>query len=348
MRGARVAGLLGFVGCALSGGAPLAITAARAAELEARGPSECPDSAELGFRVERNVGVPLAQAPAVKFVVEMRHAANTYAARLVVSGASATESKQRELSAASCGELADAVVVAMTLALGAAAQPAAAATGATHSAEPVATPPLQTAPSSAPAVAAAPVSDAAVAEPTEEAAASPLRPALSLAVLGDVGSLPAPALGAALGVQLSWQRLQLRALGTLLFEQHAEVGDGPGRPPGADLQLWTAALSGCTTALGGQRLGVTLPVCLGFELGRLSGTGTDVLEPRSGSALWAAARADVGALWCPGEGPLCLTGTLTAAAPLTRSRFALAEIGTVYRPSPVVGRLSLGAIVGFD
>lgn len=337
MRGARVVGLLGFLGCTLWGGLPLAVKAAHAAEVVATGPSECPDSAELGFRVERNVGVPLLQAPAVKFVVEMQRGTSAYAARVRVIGRSGTEGKERELSAPSCTELADAVVVAMTLALGAAAPPAAPASLPLSTTETALAPPATQSPAAPPRV----TED----EPSsDEPAGSPLRPALAVAALADVGSLPKPGLGAALGFEVSWQRLQLRALTTLLFEQHEQVGGGPAR---AELQLLSGSLSGCSTALADGH-SLTVPICLGFELGRLSGTGAGVLEPRSGSALWAAPRADAGALWCLNDSPLCFAGTLTAAAPLARSRFALAEIGTVYRPSPVVGRLSIGVIVGFD
>src|SRR5689334_847985 len=112
---------LGCLACLLGG-------VARAAEIEATGPAECPDSAELGFRVERNVGVSLAQAPAVKFVVAMQRTTGAYAARLSATGEGDTQPKERALGGADCGELADAVVVAMTLALGEAAPaPAAAA-----------------------------------------------------------------------------------------------------------------------------------------------------------------------------------------------------------------------------
>lgn len=340
MLSTRRVSLFGFLGCSLWG-LGLPVSAAQAAEVMATGPAECPDSAELGFRVARNLGVPLPQAPAVRFVVDMQRANGAYAARLRVLAERASDDKQRQLNAPDCSELADVVVVAMTLALGAAAGPAAPAALRLSTAAPPLTPPAE----ASPAPPQMPSAEVPPDEPAnDEAAGSPLRPALSVAALADVGSLPGPALGAAVGFELGWRRLQLRALATLLFEQHEQVAGGPA---GAELQLASGSLSGCSTALAGGR-GLTLPVCLGLELGRLSGTGTGVIQPRSGSALWAAPRADVGALWCLDGGPLCLAGTLTAAAPLARSRFALAEIGTVYRPPAMVGRLSIGLVVGFD
>lgn len=346
MRGARLAGARLLLGVLT--GSPLAVTAAHAAEVEARGPAECPDAAELGFRVERNVGVPLARAPAIQFVVETeKKRAGAYVARLKATSAGGTQDRERALTGADCSELADAIVVAITLALGAAASPP----------EPAAAAPPDAAPDAkATGLPAAPVSNAGADAATEREAppdadpASRWRPALSLASLLDAGSLPDPGLGAALGLELSWRRLQLRALTTLLFEQHTELGGEPGSTPGADLQLLAGSLSGCTTSLGGGggRGQLAAALCLGLELGRLSGTGTGVASPRSGSALWAAPRADVGGSWRLGGGPVYLTATLTAATPLARNRFALREIGTVYRPPPVIGRLSLGVVVGFE
>ena len=53
-------------------------------------------------------------------------------------------------------------------------------------------------------------------------------------------------------------------------------------------------------------------------------------------------------MWCLQRSPICVGAALTALAPITRSRFALTDIGTVYRPPPVTGRLSINLGVGFD
>ncbi|HEU4583600.1 MAG TPA: hypothetical protein VFS67_35320 [Polyangiaceae bacterium] len=311
-------------------------TSARAAELQARGPAECPEGAELAFRVERNAQVALALAPPVTFDVAMERAAAGYVARVRVSGGGADETKERVLSAADCAELSDAIVVAVTLALGAVE-------------------PVRAAPSEAPAAvselapAAQGVSaDEAPATGSSQRASGGLRPSLSLSALIDAGSLPAPAAGAALQASVAWGRFELRALGLLLFEQHTEMPGEPAPASGADLRLFAGALLGCTAPFAAARAGLTLPACLGFELGGVSGVGTNVSSPRSGSALWAAPRVDLGAVWSVPDSTLNLSLTLTGAAPLQRSRFTLTEIGTVYTPSSVVGRLSLGVGLGFD
>lgn len=338
MRGGRRP--FGLLGCVL-----LSAGMARAAEVEARGPSECPDSAELGFRVERSLGTSLAQAPMMRFVVAMERSAGGYAARLTATGEGDAPSKERDLAGADCEELADALVVAMTLALGDADATEVPPPGARAES------PASDGPSSrglAATAAAAVVEEDAKARPDgdgADAGDAGVRPALSVAALVDVGSLPAPGFGAAVGGELRWRRLQLRALGTLLLEQHAELG-APAPAPGADLRLFAGSLHGCTSPV--QAGAFALPVCLGFELGWLTGVGTGVAAPRSGSAPWAAPRLDAGGRWCARSSPVCLGLTLTAATPITRSRFELTNIGTVYRPAPVTGRLSFGVDVGFD
>ena len=310
---------------------------ARAAELRARGPAECPDGVELAFQVERNAKLALALAPPVKFDVDMERAANGYVAHIHMSGARTDETKERMLSGADCNQLGDAIVVAVTLALGA-AEPA----PAEARSEPPA--PVGESPAAAPAARV----DQAPALRANEPSPSGLQPSLALSALLDVGSLPAPGAGVALQAGVAWGRFELRAEALMLFEQHTELPGESAPAPGADLQLFAGALRGCTAPFAAARSGFALPACLGFELGRVAGTGTNVLSARSGSALWAAPRVDLGAVWKVPGSTLSLSSSLTVATPLQRSRFTLTEIGTVYAPSSVVGRLSFGVGFGFD
>jgi hypothetical protein len=252
----RSAVLLGIAGSLSLGSA-----VATGAEIEAHGPPQCPDGMELGFRVERNVKVPLAQAPPVHFVVQMEHGAPGYVARISATGAASNEAKERVLSAADCSQLADAVVVAITLALGASGpvpeQPA--------GTEPTRSPgPPTPRAAAAEAVSAEPNgADTGAAAPEKDPKSNALRPSLSLSILADAGSLPAPGLGVALGAELGWGRLELRALGTMLFEQHKELPGVP--PPGADLQLFAGSLLACNSVVGAPGSVFTLPLCLGLE-----------------------------------------------------------------------------------
>jgi len=316
---------------------------ARAAELTASGPSECADADELVFRVERNIGMPLAQAAPLSFDVAMEQTASGYAARIVVDAAApAAPHLTRELSAADCGKLVDAVSVAVALALGMAEPPPEAASPASEHTAAAA----DAAPSPS-VVAASEVSDGG--DDTSSAAANGgLTPSIALSLLGDAGSLPNPSLGAALGAALGWRKLELRALGTLLFEQEKQL-DSPRPPsPGAKLQLVTGGLLACTAPFGSLRASLSPFACLGAEVGELSGVGTGVASPRRGGTLWVAPLAQAGATWLVPHTALRLVLSLLAATPLTRDQFALRDIGTVHRPPSVVGRLSIGISIGFD
>jgi hypothetical protein len=313
------------------------------------GPSECADTGELAFRVERSLGAPLASAAPLSFEVLVWRGASAYVARIrMTNGSSAAGAKERVLNATDCGRLADAVSVAIALALGEAGEQAPDATSRADAPE---TPAAPSAAAAAPAVSPAPdpsavddgTSDGREAEP-----ATAWVPALSAWLIGDAGSLPEPGLGAALGAELAWGRITLRALGTLLFEQHATLGSAPAPAPGADLDLLAGSLLACTSPFAGARGELAALACLGLEIGRLAGVGTDVAEPRRGSALWAAPRIDLEALWSVPGSALRLSAALTAAAPLNRDEFALTGIGTVHQPPSIVGRLSVGVGVGFD
>jgi hypothetical protein len=308
---------------------------ARAAELVVQGSAGCVDAAELSFRVERSVGMPLGSAAPLKFEVLFERAGSGYAARVRVVDAGGSGAKERQLRAEDCEQLADAVSVAVAIALGAAeggSAPSTVAAPAVAAAPSTPTPAPREPDASVPAIGGAPAG----------------RPSLSLWGLADVGSLPHPSFGAALGAELGWRRLQLRALGTLLFEQHTTLDSPLSPPPGADLELLTASLLGCGSPFGTFAADLAGIACLGLEFGRLAGTGTDVPDARQGSSLWLAPRLDLGAIWSIPDSALRLDATLTVLAPLNRDEFELTGIGTVFQPSAVVGRLSLGLGLGFE
>lgn len=324
---------------------------ARAAELTARGPRECADSAELSFRVERSIGMPLGRAAPLAFDVTMERAAAEYVAHIVVEGAEPEATRfARDLRAPDCGKLVDAVSVSVALALGMAEQSpdATAANSADR---------LDANASAATATASDAASDPASAAPpaagADDATSSPetspaLAPSISLWLLGDAGSLPSPSLGAALGVELGWPQLELRALGTLLFEQDEQL-DSLGTPaPGAKLQLATGGVLACAAPFGDLRASLAAFACLGAEIGQLSGVGTRVASPRRGGTLWAAPLMQAGLGWRVPHTALRLALALIGAAPLTRDEFALRDIGTVHQPPSVIGRLSIGVSVGFN
>jgi hypothetical protein len=324
----------------------------KAAELTASGPRECADAVEISFRVERAIGMSLAHAAPLAFEVVMERAAAGHVAHIEVTGAAPEATRfTRELSATDCDELVDAVSVAIALALGAAEpSPDADAAASTERANAADARSAAAAASAAPASGTAPAHAAADAgdDESQETARPSVAPSLSLWLLGDAGSLPSPSLGAALGAELGWSKLELRALGTVLFERETQVESSSSPAPGAKLQLVTGGLLACAAPFGSLRATLAPFACFGAEIGRLSGVGTGVASPRRGGALWVAPLVQVGAAWTVPETALGLAMGVVVAAPLARDEFALRDIGTVHQPPSVVGRLSVGVSVRFD
>jgi len=309
---------------------------AQAAELTAQGPRECSDVTDISFRVERSIGMPLAHAAPLTFDIVMERAVSGYVAHLRATGESGT-AMQRELAAADCRELVEALSIAVSLALGV-GDDGATSGARLESSDAVA---AQLAPPSQPAPAMpAPGDDGAGQGPTLDGAV-PV-PSLSLWLVADAGSLPKLGAGASLGAEVAWGKFQVRASGTLLFEQQTRV-EAIGSPaPGARLDLITGALLGCTAPFAQLRGALAPLLCVGAEVGRLTGNGTGVASPRQGSALWAAPLVQAGGFWTIPGTSLRLGLLALAATPLRRDEFTLRGVGTVYRPPSLIGRLSLG------
>jgi hypothetical protein len=319
----------------------------RAAEVSAQGPRLCPNTHELAFRVERSIAMPLREAAPLQFrvIFEPEPAtgrAERYLARLETRGASlgTAPSAERVFHASDCGRLGDLVSVAIALAIGSSTPPSEVA----HAL------PLASAGSSSDSNDTAGTTAAlAPEEPTARMAPSSRdagpEPVLSLWLVGDSGSLPAPGAGVGLGFELLAGRWALRAGGTSLFDQHVALqaeGD-----PGADLSLAFAHVSACAAPLGSFRAPLALSACAGWELGSLSAAGTGVRTPRRERQLWSAPRVDAGVSWLAPATPLGLSVRLTALAPVTRDDFYLRDLGRVHRPPAVVGRLAFGVDVHF-
>jgi hypothetical protein len=239
---------------------------------------------------------------------------------------------ERALVAANCSKLVELLAVAISLAVGeATADPA------PSEREPIA-PAL-------PVAAAAPTrTGLELPEPARvvtEGERGP-EPAAVALMVADLGSLPSLALGAALGVQLAWSRLQLMALGTFYTDQRAQIEGTGGSAVGGELSLAFGSLLACAALLSTPGSGVVPLLCGGLDAGRLAGVGRGVQEVRHGALLWVGPRLDAGLGWRLPHTPLRLEGLLGAAFPLNREPFFLDDIGTVHRPSRVAGRASLG------
>jgi hypothetical protein len=292
--------------------------------------------------VERALGQPLDTAPGPHFIVSTEQQGAGFAARLEITGGAKGAPGARTFGAATCEELIETVALAVAIAMGAAQEPASAVTPdasaetadrdahlrSTQSA-------LQSADEGA---------DGAVPPPTRSAA--PRIAAMAWGV-GDSGSLPGPSLGIALGAGLEWTALELRVMGLLLPEQHADMTGTDTQSRGADIGLLAGSALACAP-LKLEAGAVELGACAGWELGRLAATGTGVSRPHQKSTLWSAPRLDLGVRWAVPRSSLWLELVVSVAAPLIRDEFILKDIGSVYRPPNMIGRASLGVGWGSD
>jgi hypothetical protein len=297
------------------------------------------------------IGTPLAQAAPLHFDLWMTRDAGGFVARMGVVEQPGAAAKVRVLRAPDCDTLEDTVSVAVALALGAEA-----ASGDAHEPEPSpasGVPPSRLLPRQD---LAATRRDAGAESPNDgppeatdaeapEPEPGPWSAALSAWFLGDIGSLPAPSLGAAMAAELRWRRVQLVALGTLLFDRSVDISSSVVPGVGATLGLALGGLLVCTRWFDSHS--VTSLACLGAEAGRLSGSGSGVSDPRRGESSWLAPRFDVAAFIDIPDTPLQVGLWMTAAAPLNRDDFSIGGVGSVYRPPSVVGRGAFGARVAF-
>jgi hypothetical protein len=307
--------------------------AARASQLSWDGPPECAERDSLLFQVERALGAPLEPSGQLDFYVRVSQSASSASARLrVTSEPPGGEPSERLLVAAQCSKLVEMLAVAISLAIGeASADPAPTDREPVGPALPAARP--------APTPTGLEPPEPAPAAHEEQAGPEPAAVALMVA---DLGSLPSLALGAALGVQLGWSGLQLMALGTFYADQRAQIETSAGSGVGGDLSLALGSLLACSALPSTPGSGVVPLLCGGLDAGRLAGVGRGVLEARHAALLWVGPRLDAGVFWRLPQTPLRLEGLLGAALPLNREPFLLDDIGTVHRPSRVVGRASLG------
>ena len=319
------------------------VASAAASDLSWSGPADCAQSEQLLFQVERALGAPLAGTGNVHLQVHVARTAPTARALLRIEDEAADPAlSERSLVAPDCEKLVDTLAVAITLALEAAAPPREVPPSPALPPRPPEPVPASVAGT---ASGAAATHDRVVSEPEGAVLPGPIVRVVAR-VLGDVGSLPSPAVGVGLGAQLGWSRLQLELLGTLWGEQHTHL-DVSGLPEaGADLRLITGTLSVCGTPLGDASPFV-LALCLGWEMGQLSGEGTGISAPRQANGLWLAPGANVGFSWRPTR-TLGLGAQVGAVVPLQRGEFYIDRLGTVHQPANVAGRAGLSIDVAFE
>jgi len=174
--------------------------------------------------------------------------------------------------------------------------------------------------------------------PTGTASAGAQEPSIGISLLGgatlDTGALPKLAPGLSLEVAMRRAGLRAGVQGTLLAPTSEDYGGGAS----ASFYLWALSPIVC----GEPRVGrFALGGCAGYELGRMSGEGSGVSNPRLGSAFWQAMRFELSAAYVAGAS-FRLTARLGAAVPISRPPFVLDGV-EVHKPAPFSLRALLGA-----
>ena len=338
-RGVSGRALLGLV-AALGG--LVSVSPAAASELSWQGPAECAAGEQLRFAVERALGMSLERASRLNFEVRAELSSSLASARLRVitpeaasAGDAAAVAKERVFAAPDCSKLVDTLAVAVTLAIASSAPEGSELEPASAGASSVALPPPTTTPAASPDSL-----DGGEAHDDES-----VRPSVLFALVVDSGSLPSPAAGASLGVELGLPPIAVRAFGTLLFEQRVRLS-APDGAAAADLRSMFGTLQACANALT-VTSSLSIPICAGADAGVVSGSGVSIARPARASAPWLAPRADAGLFWDVPFTRLRLDVLLTATAPLIRDEFVVHGIGAVHRASRVVGRACVGLALRF-
>jgi hypothetical protein len=325
-----------IAGCGAGLWALVQLSTANAAELSIATPAACSVAEELTFRTERALGQPIALAAPVRCTIHIARSSGMYAARMEVESiGSGRPSRLRSFSAPTCEKLTETLALAVVLAIGAGENEP------PPPASPGGAPPLAAAKLAIAEPPAAPAADAPAPEPARTAGASNApQLAATAGLVGDAGTLPGVGLGFSLGVSLGWDVVELRLLGTYLPAREASSEASSG---GVEVSLLAGNLAACLPRLVATAA-LELGVCAGAELGWLAGSGTGVDVSRSGGGLWTALRADAAARWRLGGG-VGLDLLLSGLVPTERDEFAIAGVGSVFQPSAVVGRASVGVSI---
>jgi len=311
-------------GLTISAAAPV-----RAAQLTVEAPPSCVDPTTLAEEVADLIGRPLTEIPDVDFRIRIAEMSpKKWRLHLETidgqesTGRAASVSGKREIDGKSCPELAEAASVAIAVsvrsmeAAGRTRPPAAAVTS-----------PL---PGSPPAASAAVVASS---PPTPS-----WHPSVTVGLVTDTGALPSTSPGLELEGDLQRGRLRLVLLGSWFTSQDAVGIEGAS----GSFQLALGGGLACFAPRAGRW---TALVCGGGELGRLAGTGL-VARPETGTVLWRAVRAEVGATAGLGSNTAILLRA-GIVRPLARPDFVLDQHQLVYRPAAVALRLTAGVELGF-
>lgn len=326
-------GLVALVGALLCAAPAIAAVGAEPLSVEWKVHGGCPDANVYWYGVvSRSKRIRRASSgeSATQARVQIKKVGDQSVGTLTIDGA------PREVTAATCGEVVEAMALMTVLAL----DPEA-ITSPPVPAPSSASPPVSA--SSPPPVAPASASSAppiVVPPPPKHPAPAPDPYAITL-VLGAqvVASGAGPTFGVPLAIEVS--RAGPSARLTLTHARSGLVRNERG--PAARFAWSTARLDGCPLAWGSHLL---LRACAGFAVGALSGTPEDVANPRAEWRPWLAVHLVARAEWRFSQYfGLELEGA--AAAPLLREEFVVDPDYFLYRPPAVLASGQLAVTMHF-
>lgn len=298
----------------------------RAADLQWDAPANCQRADAVSEQVEALIRSPLSAVESLSFAATLRQNGEKWTLELVTRPGGAAAPRRRILTGQSCGEVSDAAALVIAMAVQDAAHEK------TDDAEPRGAPssPAKTT-SSTPAM--TPAAPASPPPPPLADGVPRLGSLFALGAFADTAALPGSSLGLALNAGVHYRIVRATLEMSALAPRSRELGGGQR----AEFSLFSGALIACVE----HRLTSVIALgCGGFELGRLSGEGHGITNPRLGSALWEAARVDVGAAF-PAGGALRFSSRLGVAVPLERPVFQL-DRKDVHRPAALGLRWWLG------
>jgi len=292
---------------------------AGAATLTWSAPPSCPSEAEVHEQLARELGTKLAAASGVTFEAVATKQLAGFQLNLTTREGGALH--ERRIQAKTCDELLEAMVVAVSLALQAAAE----------SGEPP--PPQEQAASSEPDLpkpaAAAPRASAQAKAPLPAGPVSGrIHPLGGLGAVMDVGAFPQAGFGVQGfgGLRISDYKL----IGLAAFFPEHNTG-----LVGSARARFMLSLGGASLCYIPENSLWELGACLGGELGSLAAVGSNVRNARSTRSLWAAANASAWLTVRPratGWGVFLSPGVVV---PIRRPQFVLTELGLVHQPASV-------------
>lgn len=298
-------------------------------DLEWQAPPSCPERDWALARLASDARLTKLEKP-TRVRVQLREAEDAFVADL--STAQGDEEGTRTLEAATCEELAEAVIVVLGMAL--VPRPDDASQQKAAPPEPPRTKP--------PVVVAEPL------PPEPRGSTSESLAFLRVGVGADRGSLPSTTFGVALagGIHFGVASLELRGSYWLPRAARAEDPQGvaDGADVGGDFARADALLFGCgETPLVGI---ASAQGCLGAGVGMLRAEGYGVPEPVSEQRFFGVVAGELGV-------PLRLSNRVavrlgvSVLVPTSRETYAIGSLGPVFTPAPVGFRAEIASEVRF-